>query len=486
MADDAFSVDWMQSWNELQRKIWNDWIAMVSEKIPGTPSMDNSTQWPMQWLQQAMKSDPSAWNSQMSGTSPMGMGGASPWSMPWAQQSAFGSGPASGMDNWMRSFGVYSPEPSPEVSVMNNMAAATDGFMRISKELFQTLQKMGEGAQKGEDWTKVLDSSFQKARDLFSNQGVGQAAMDPMAAWSQPLQMWTDMLKNNSLFSSPLLQSFTGAGTGIGTGGFPGMQGGQSVEALLGQFLSMPGLGVNREKQERMQEGIRDGMAYQNAFKAFQELTQQVNLKALDLMQKKLLERGASNKPLESLRDLYVLLVDCSEEANAEFVRGQEYQEANSRMTNALMRVQHHVNTMMDEMLGALHMPTRRELDSSHHQVQNLKRRMRALEDEVKLLRSNNHSEEINAIRDDMERMDVRSLRTELSSMKKLLESPLSNRAQPEKKVTKPRTATRDKSTTQTSTAAAKTSTAAAKTSATAAQTSATNAGADTDAQKGE
>lgn len=330
------------------------------------------------------------------------------------------------MDSWMRSFGIYSPEPTPEASIMGNMTAATEGFMRISKEIFQALQQMGEGVQNGEEWTALLERSIQQAKDLFSGQGAGQASMEPMAAWSQPLQMWTGMLKNNPMFSSSVMRSLLNDA--------PHFSGNQSAEAWMGQILGMPGLGLNREKQERMQAGIRDGLAYQKAFQAFQKLSSQVNLNALDLMHKKLLERGASNDGVKSLRDLYVLWVDCSEEANSTFVRGEEYQKASSRMTNALARVQRHIHTTIDETLESFHMPTRKEIDSSHRQVQDLKRRLRALEDEIKELRTKDHSAELNAIRDDLERLDVRNLRQELSNMKKLLESPLSAQAVPEKK----------------------------------------------------
>ena len=452
MADDAFSVDWMQGWHELQRNIWTEWAAMVGEKMPGVSGADSATQWPLQWLQQVMGvgSAPS-WTPPNMGMGGMGgMGNAAPWSMPWMQQPpSFGQGMPLDMDQWTKSFGVYTPELTPEAFVISNMTAATEGFMRVSKDIFQVLQKMGEGAKSGEEWPSMLDKAFQQAKSLFGNRMAGQAAMDPMAAWSQPMQMWMGMLKNNPMFSNPVLQSFTD-----GSSGFPAMQG---METWLGQVLGMPGLGITREKQERLQGAMRDGLAYQKAFQAFQELSNQVNQSALDLLQKKLLERGATNKPLESLRELYVLWVDCSEEANAAFVRGQEYQEASSRMTNALMRVQQHVQGMVDEVLTTFKMPTRRELDSAHRQVHDLKRRLRTLEDEVKVLRTRDVSAELSAIRDDLERMDVRNLRQELTSMKSQLESSLPATGSVERKApARSRAVPREKSDSSSPTAAAK------------------------------
>ncbi|MBF0161768.1 MAG: class III poly(R)-hydroxyalkanoic acid synthase subunit PhaE [Magnetococcales bacterium] len=457
MANDAFSVDWMQGWSDLQRKIWNEWIAMAGElntnrSFASMPGMEGAAQWPMQWLQQAMGA---------AGQGGGAGGGAMPWSMPWMQQAAGAASPGGGsgtaapwgmpwmpqgmntapMDDWMRVFGVYSPESAPEKSAMTNMMAAASSFVRMSQEIFQSLQKMGEGIQDGADWTKMLDRSIQQAKGLFTGQDGGKAALDPMAAWGQPLQLWMGMLKNNPLFSTPALQS------AVMTGMQSGLE--EQGEAWLQQVLATPGLGLTREKQERLQEGMRDLLLYRKAAQEFHTLTSQVNVQALDLLHKRLLERGATQKPLESMRDLYVLWVDCCEEVNAEMVRGQAFQQVNSRMINAMMRVQKHVQVATDEMLAALHMPTRRELDSSHRQVQDLKRRLRAMEEEIKGLRTQDHSAEMRSIRDDLDRLDVRNLRQELADMKGLLEGAQAGLAgQGDKKAgsaSRSRVATREK-----------------------------------------
>ena len=436
MADDAFSVDWMQGWSDLQRKIWNEWVTMVGEKVPGAPGMEN----PMQWFQKAMGGEPSAWHGHRTGMGQM------PWSMPWAQPPSFGSGMPSAMDGWMRNFGLHYQEASPEAFVVHNMASATESFMRVSKGIFQALQTMGEGVRDGEAWTTLLEHSVEQAKALFQGQTMagGTPAMDAMAAWSQPLQAWMEMLTQNPMLSNPLMKAFLSGSSGApGAASYPGAQ---HWENWLVQMLGVPGLGITRERQERIQAAVREGMAYQKALQEFQELSRQVNLDALDLLHKKLLERGAANEPLETLRDLYVLWVDCSEEANASFVKGQTYQGASARMTNALMRLQNHVQAMTDELLTAFNVPTRKEVNSTHRQVHLLKRRIQTLENELKVLRSRDLSAELDTLRDDMERLDVRELRQDLAKMRQMLEVPLAARAKQEKKVgVKPRAAVRDK-----------------------------------------
>ncbi|MBF0185871.1 MAG: class III poly(R)-hydroxyalkanoic acid synthase subunit PhaE [Magnetococcales bacterium] len=426
MANDAFSVDWMQGWTDLQRKIWNDWTAIAGDSLQANrtvPGMEAMAQWPMQWLKQATEG--ANVNT-----------GAMPWMMPWMQGQTGGAP----MADWMRMFGVYTPEASPEKTVINGMMSAASGFMRMGKEIFETLQRVGETQRDGNEWTKQLDRAIQQAKALFTGAEGGMAGMHPMSAWSQPMQMWMEMFKDSPMLSSSLLQNMAEASKS-GTWN-------QDMTQWLQQLLSTPGLGLTREKQERMQAAMAEALAYQKAVQEFQSLANQVNLKALDLLHKRLLERGATDKPIESLRELYVLWVDCCEESNAEFVRSSEFQEANSRMVNGMMRVQQYQQNMADETMAALGMPTRREMNTSHRQVQDLKRRVRSLEDQLKRLQTQDTSAELRSLRDDLERMDVRNLRQELAEMKTVLEDARPGvTSAPDKggAATKARAASRDK-----------------------------------------
>jgi hypothetical protein len=50
-------------------------------------------------------------------------------------------------------------------------------------------------------------------------------------------------------------------------------------------------------------------------------------------------------------------------------------------MVNALMRLKRHEQSMMDEVMTALNMPTRRELDTTHQRVHGLQQQLGALQD---------------------------------------------------------------------------------------------------------
>ena len=58
-----------------------------------------------------------------------------------------------------------------------------------------------------------------------------------------------------------------------------------------------------------------------------------------------------------------------------------DFPHLQAQMVNALMRLKRHEQTMMDEVMTALNMPTRRELDTTHQRVHGLQQQLGALQD---------------------------------------------------------------------------------------------------------
>lgn len=367
MDKNPFTGDWMAGWQNLQRKMWEDWSEVTQ----------------------------SSWTNTWQNETPMNFF-------------------KDGMTGWQKMFAM--PQATPEVMAMRHAMGSMEEFMRMGREVFKMFQNMSEGSNLTQDWTSQLDKTIQQAKAMFSQgqesfQGaMGQwgklDGMNPMM--SNPLKAWVDFLNTNPAFSNDTMRAL--------------LAGGQASEEAMMRFLSVPGVGYNRERQEKMQEGMRLILEFRRAFEEFQKLMNETSKKALDKLHKKLLERGAEGKPLHSMRDLYVLWVDCNEEANAATVTTKEFNELNSRMMNALMRVRRNMAETMDNTMGAMNLPTRRELDSAHRQIASLRRRLSALEDALQEIKGQDSSAEIHALRDDMEKLGVRRLRDELADLKRQLE----------------------------------------------------------------
>ncbi|MBF0212632.1 MAG: class III poly(R)-hydroxyalkanoic acid synthase subunit PhaE [Magnetococcales bacterium] len=376
MNNNPFSTDWMSGWNTLQRKMWEDWSDVTQSSWTNAWQTEN----PMNFFRD-------------------------------------------GMSRWQNPFSP--PTQKPEAMAMRHAMGSMEEFMRMGREVFKVFQGMSEGANLGQEWTAQLDKAIQQAKAMFTqgneslygamgnfgNMGKMGNMEEMTAFWSRPMKAWSDFMGSNPAFSNDTMRAL--------------LAGGPATEEALSRFLSMPGLGLNREKQEKIQEGMRLSLEYRKAFEEFQKLMNESSKRALDLMHRKLLEMGAEGKSMETMRDLYVLWVDCNEEANASTVTSKEFNEINSRMMNAMMRVRRNMAEMMDNSLAAVNLPTRRELDSAHRQISTLRRRISAVEESLHELQGKDATSEINTLRDDMEKLGVRRLREELTALKQQVEEAL-------------------------------------------------------------
>ncbi|NGZ05712.1 MAG: class III poly(R)-hydroxyalkanoic acid synthase subunit PhaE [Magnetococcales bacterium] len=370
MDNNPFSADWMSGWTSLQRKMWEDW----SEATQSTFGNAWQTESPLNFFK-------------------------------------------NGMSQWPNMF-MPQPVKSPEVMAMRHAMGSMEEFMRMGREVFKLFQKVSDGGTMAQEWTGQLDKAIQQAKEMF-NQGseamyglTGLGKVDEMASfWSRPMKAWNDFITTNPAFSNDTMRAL--------------LSGGQATEEALQRFLSVPGVGYTREKQEKVQEGLRLALEYRKANEDFQKLMMETSKRALDLLHRKLLEMGAEGKSLQTMRDLYVLWVDCNEEANAATVAGKEYNEINTRMVNAMMRVRRNMAEMVDGTMSAFNLPTRRELDSAYRQISLLKRRVSALEEIIGELKGRDATAEINTLRDDMEKLGVRRLREELAALRNQLEEAL-------------------------------------------------------------
>jgi class III poly(R)-hydroxyalkanoic acid synthase PhaE subunit len=87
------------------------------------------------------------------------------------------------------------------------------------------------------------------------------------------------------------------------------------------------------------------------------------------------------------LRALYDVWVDSSEEAYFALVATDAYAEAYGRMVNKLMALKKHGRNMVDEVVGAMGLPTGHGLNTLHQRQQELRREVVALRRELENLR---------------------------------------------------------------------------------------------------
>ncbi|MBF0445800.1 MAG: class III poly(R)-hydroxyalkanoic acid synthase subunit PhaE, partial [Magnetococcales bacterium] len=301
---------------------------------------------------------------------------------------------------------------TPEEMARQSMMGAMNNFMSMSKGVFDTFAQMGKkGEHSIEDWTAELDKNLKQFREFFtSGAQTNFNSLNPLSAWS-------NMLGNVPSFSNDMMKQFMGQAGQMGQ--MPGLGGSSPMENFINDSLRMPGLGLNREKQEKLQKAIQLGIVYQKVMVEYQTMMNKSSAHAADLFRDRLVSMAQAGDSIKSLRDLHVLWVDCSEESNGKTVASTEYQEINPRLTNALLTLQQHIQSMTDDTMASFNMPTRKELNSAYLQIHDLKKKVRKLEVQIKNQTKSGDVTELNRLRDDLEKIDIDSLRADIAELKK-------------------------------------------------------------------
>jgi poly[(R)-3-hydroxyalkanoate] polymerase subunit PhaE len=251
---------------------------------------------------------------------------------------------------------------------------------------------------------KVLSDIFDGARAACTSASPGGNDMVQgcLALWGLPMDNWRRVMSSMSAFPGDMLRGIKEQDV---------QHVGDALRANLEKFLSIPPLGYTREWQEQGQEAAQVWLRYQQAMSRYLTLMGKIGMRTMDLLQARIVDIAADEKQVESLREVYNMLVDCAEDAYAEVVSDAEYAEVSAHLMNASMALKRHGQLMVEEMASA--MPTRHELDTAHWRTHNLKRELKALEQQLKHAGVKTHQDGLQALQD-----EVRALRTELDALK--------------------------------------------------------------------
>ncbi len=306
----------------------------------------------------------------------------------------------------------FSPNPFAQFTAgANPFNGAAEQWWSAVKPQLQG--DVGTVAQRFYDMGKNFMSM---AEGLFGATGQDQpeAAMSMwMNSMHTVLEQWISQIQNNMDLVTPDLPGVSGTTLTswaqladsiapwlnmsqhflkeIAEGHLPGGIEMPGVGAAQEQFLralSIPGLGYTREQQESMQKLARHLLTYHDAFRAYKLAFAKTALASLVSVRKRLEAMHEKGEKIESLRGLYDLWVDASEEAYAEFAMSDEYQVVYGDLVNTLMQVRKDLNELAEHQYELMNIPTRSEIDTMQHRQQENRREGRQLRHEIALLRA--------------------------------------------------------------------------------------------------
>lgn len=289
------------------------------------------------------------------GRKTMGLEGAS--ANPWG----------GALDHWWR---TVSPSVSNDLvrDFMEKLTEQGKAFFGLT-DYFTNGLGDNAGTQGWEVFTKTIED-MQKA---FTN---GQIEGDEtlrrlMAFWEMPLDNWQRTMSSLSPLPGDLLRNM------------PHNQ----VQDSVKRILSAPGLGYSREEQARYQDLMRRSLEYQSALQEYYGFFSQLGVKSLERMRAHLQEQAGKDMTIDSARTLYDAWIGCCEAVYAEEVSSSEYARLHGRLVNAQMALKQRMSIVVDEVLGAMNMPTRSELRTLQDRLQESRRESKRQRQEIDTLK---------------------------------------------------------------------------------------------------
>ncbi len=316
---------WADAWMDAQRKLMDTWLQMAQQ---GTPMARGGL-----------------------GTAAEGL----PRTL------------AEGFDLWSK---LLTPTlPSETRDVAGKLFDLSKGYMRVGEGFWRFLDGLQSASAAGTDWQSAVQDSLQHLQDLCKTEPGG----DPWSGFAtfcgMPMDNWRRVLSSMSVFPGDMEKALRAEGP-------PGPE---TFRSALRNFLSTPTLGYTREWQEQFQEWGELWLEHSQALQDYQSILGKVSSRAMDILNARLLKMARGGESIETLRAAYDLWVDCGEEAYAEVTTTKEFTEVQAKLTNTLMALKRHEQQMMEELQSSLNMPTRRELDTTHRRVHEVRREIRAL-----------------------------------------------------------------------------------------------------------
>ena len=266
----------------------------------------------------------------------------------------------------------------------------TTGFMPPGSEPFARLmQQAWEGWQSSlrsqtTGMNETGEAQIERTLAGLKNYFMLLESMQVQLGGAQPATAWRDALGGVFGAGLPFTAAFADASQIAGGGPQAWMQSWQQMAAPalsgLRETLSVPGIGLAREHQERAQKQARDVLDYQQQMQRYNQLLARAGRLGTEKFEAKLAERSEPGRQVESLRALYDLWVDAAEEGFQEVALSDEWREVYGALVDAQMRVRAGTQQQVEQVSRELGMPTRSEINTLGQRLHDLRRQVRQLE----------------------------------------------------------------------------------------------------------
>lgn len=289
--------------------------------------------------------------------------GANPSANPFA---------ANPMEQWWKSMNMNSSLNNESANVFEKLVEQGRFYQFMAEQFSNLFEGLSNIKGSEEDINDFINNKFKNLQELFSKAPENMSWSGFIDPFEKPFQTMRDSVSSNMFNFASMFESVQ-----------PEMQ------KMRNQFLSIPQVGQNREIQEKLQKLVKLAAIYQDFENDKQLEMARLTQDALEIMRKKVMRMSEDGDSFTSMRQVYDLWVESNESVYTDFVYSEKYSELNGKVVNsqmAFMKLAHEVN---EDILTAMNMPTTRALNELERRHYELRKKVKALENELNGLKNN-------------------------------------------------------------------------------------------------
>ena len=167
---------------------------------------------------------------------------------------------------------------------------------------------------------------------------------------------------------------------GTSMGGAPKSPAAPAGDSPFGRWLDLAPIGYFREHHAQAQELARAFGEYQRIASQMNSAIAKVHAEALEILAKRTEALAQAGTKVTDSRALYNLWIECGEQAFSHQARGELFGLLQGELVNAGVRVRVAQQTIAENFLKSLDLPTRAELNSVHKRLKDMRERIEQLE----------------------------------------------------------------------------------------------------------
>jgi class III poly(R)-hydroxyalkanoic acid synthase PhaE subunit len=252
----------------------------------------------------------------------------------------------------------------PWQDMANRMMNAGKGYMEMAERFAGTA---GDGLtlqQVWQDWAEQMSGFFSQIMAQPSPE-LKDAQHGPAAFWDMPQDVMNRAFSTIFPFPGDFLRAFRPEGLTR----MPG-----DIHGHLDQFLSTPSVGYTRESQEQYKALGRLMIEYQAAMYEYNMAMAKVGQEAVVAFQARAAQKFTEPEADLSFKAMHNLWTQTAEEIYGAYVMTEEYTKIYGTVVNKMMAVKKQTARMVDEVFEAFNLPTRKEINTLHKRVQEIRR----------------------------------------------------------------------------------------------------------------